>query len=56
MWKRISWSVANTLAAVVLILLLADPTRPLLPIFILLGTGVMFMVLPTLIGRSRLGP
>jgi hypothetical protein len=56
MRKRISWAIANTLAAVVLILLFMDPTRPLAPIFILLGLGVVLMVLSGIIGRSGPGP
>jgi hypothetical protein len=44
--KRISWFTANTLAAVVLILLFLDPTRPLLPIFILLGSAAPFAGMP----------
>jgi hypothetical protein len=50
--KRVLWTAANLLGGAVLVLLLVDPTRPLLPIFILLGLGVVFMALPAYIGRS----
>ena len=54
--KRVLWSAANVLGGAVLVLLLLDPTRPLLPIFVLLGTAVVFWVLPAIIGRSGPGP
>jgi hypothetical protein len=44
--KRLSYAVANVLGGVVLVLLLIDPTRTLLPVFVLLGLAVLFFVLP----------
>jgi hypothetical protein len=43
--KRVCWSAANILGAAVLVLLLLDPGRPMLLIFVLLGVGVVLMVL-----------
>jgi hypothetical protein len=54
--KRILWSAANLLGGAVVVLLVLDPTRPLLPIFIVVGTAIVLMVLPALLGRSRPGP
>jgi hypothetical protein len=50
--KRILWSAANAVAGEVLVLLLLDPTRPLLPIFILLGVAVVLMILLAFLRRS----
>jgi hypothetical protein len=54
--KRVLWSAANLLAGVVLVLLLLDPTRPLLPILGLLGVAVVLMLLPAFLPRSRPKP
>jgi hypothetical protein len=47
--KRILWSAANVLGGAVVVLLLLDPTRPLLPVFVLLGVAVVLMFLPALL-------
>jgi hypothetical protein len=49
--RHVSWSVANVLAGAVLVLLILDPSRPLLPIFILLGAAVTLMDLPAFLRR-----
>jgi len=47
--KRVSWSVANLLGGAVLVLLIVDPNRPLLPIFGLVGLAVALLFLPALL-------
>jgi hypothetical protein len=42
---------ANRLAAVVLVMLLLDPTRPLAPIFVLLALAVVCAVMPWFLRR-----
>ena len=49
--KRVLYFLANLLGGVVLVLLLLDPTRPLAPIFVLLGLAVVFAVLPRFLPR-----
>ena len=49
--KRVLYLLANLLGGVVLVLLLLDPTRPLAPIFVLLGLAVLFAVLPRFLPR-----
>ena len=49
--KRVLYFLANLLGGVVLVLLLLDPTRPLAPIFVLLGLAVLFAVLPRFLPR-----
>lgn len=46
--KRILWSAANVLGGAAIVLLVLDPTRPLVPILVLLGVAVVLMILPTL--------
>jgi hypothetical protein len=50
--RRVLWSAANLLGGVLLVMLLLDPTRPLLPVFILLGMALVLMILPTFLPRS----
>jgi hypothetical protein len=45
--KRLLWSAAKLLGAVVLVLLAINPGRPLLPIFSLLWVGVVLWLLPS---------
>jgi hypothetical protein len=45
--KRVLYLLANLLGGVVLVLLLLDPARPLVPIFILLAAAVVCAVLPS---------
>jgi hypothetical protein len=49
--KRAFQLVANLLGAVVLVVLLMDPTRPLLPVFALLGMGAGCIVLARFLPR-----
>ena len=49
--RRVLYFLANLLGGVVLVLLLLDPTRPLAPIFVLLGLAVVFAVLPRFLPR-----
>ena len=49
--KRVLYFLANLLGGVVLVLLLLDPTRPLVPVFVLLGLAVLFAVLPRFLPR-----
>jgi hypothetical protein len=51
-WKRISYFIGNTLATVVVLLLLVDPTRPAAPVFILSVAALGCWLLPALLGRS----
>jgi hypothetical protein len=44
--KTLSYAVANVLGGVVLVMLLIDPARPLLPVLVLLALAVLFFVLP----------
>jgi hypothetical protein len=50
--KRVLWSAANLLGGVVLVLLVLDPTRPLLSVFILLGVAEVLMIHSTFLPRS----
>jgi hypothetical protein len=50
--KRVLWTAENLVGGTVLVLLLLDPTRPLLPIFGLLGVAVVLMFLPAFLPRS----
>jgi hypothetical protein len=50
--KRAVSSVATLLGVIVLVLLLVDPTRPLLPVFVLLGMGAGCIVLAWFLPRS----
>ncbi len=49
--KRVLYALANLLGGVVLVLLVLDPTRPLAPIFVLLGLAVIFSVLRQFLPR-----
>ena len=49
--KRVLYFLANLLGGVVLVLLVLDPTRPLVPVFVLLGLAVLFAVLPRFLPR-----
>ena len=49
--KRVLYFLANLLGGVVLVRLLLDPTRPLVPVFVLLGLAVVFAVLPRFLPR-----
>ena len=49
--RRVLYFLANLLGGVVLVLLLLDPTRPLVPVFVLLGLAVFFAVLPRFLPR-----
>jgi hypothetical protein len=49
--KRTLYSLANLLGGVVLVLLLLDPTRPLSPIFFLLGLAVSCAFIPRFLPR-----
>jgi hypothetical protein len=44
--KRAFYILANGFAGVVLVLLVLDPTRPLAPVFVLLGLAVVCAVVP----------
>lgn len=46
--KRVLWASANVLGGIVIVLVVVDPLRPLLPIFLLLGLAVVLMFLPAL--------
>jgi hypothetical protein len=48
---RLLYLVANILAAVVLVLLLLDPTRPLPPVFVILGLSVVCWLAPIFLNR-----
>lgn len=43
---RVCYILANTLGGAVIALLLIDPTRPLAPIFVLLGFAAAFAIIP----------
>ena len=49
--RRVLYFLANLLGGVVLVLLVLDPTRPLVPVFVLLGLAVLFAVLPRFLPR-----
>ena len=49
--RRVLYFLANLLGGVVLVLLVLDPTRPLEPVFVLLGLAVVFAVLPRFLPR-----
>jgi hypothetical protein len=49
--KRTLYFLADLLGGVVLVLLLLDPTRPLAPIFVLLGLAVAFAIIPRFLAR-----
>jgi hypothetical protein len=49
--KRVFYILANGLAGVVLVLLLLDPTRPLVPVFVLLALAVVCSVVPWFLRR-----
>jgi hypothetical protein len=49
--KRASYLAANLLGALVLVLLLMDPTRALLPLFELLGLGAGCIILARFLPR-----
>ena len=44
--KRVFYTLANGLAGVVLALLLLDPARPLVPVFVLLALAVVCAAVP----------
>jgi hypothetical protein len=50
--KHVFWSVANVPGGTVLVLFLVDPTRPLLPIFVLLSLAVVLTFLPALLSKK----
>lgn len=49
--KRLPYILANGLAALVIVLLLLDPTRPLAPIVVLLALAVLCTLVPWLLQR-----
>jgi hypothetical protein len=49
--KRVFYVLANGFAGVVLVLLLLDPTRPLVPAFVLLALAVVCAVVPWFLRR-----
>jgi hypothetical protein len=49
--KRLLYFLSNLLSGVVLVLLLLDPTRPLIPIRLLLSLDVACAVLPRFLPR-----
>lgn len=49
--KRVLYLLANTLAGIVLILVLLDPTRNLGPVFVLLALAVACNLLPWFLRR-----
>ena len=51
--QRTLRSGADVLGGAVIVLLLLDPTRPLLPVFVLLGVAVVLMFLPALLPDSE---
>jgi len=51
--KRAFWFTANVLGGVVLVLVMIDPGRPLLPIFVLLGLAVVLMFLPAFLPPEK---
>jgi hypothetical protein len=48
---KMLYFLANLLAAFVLVLLFLDPTRPLAPVFVLLGLAFVCAIAATLIAR-----
>jgi hypothetical protein len=44
--KRLFYILANYFAGIVIVLLLLDPTRPLVPIFVLLALAMVCAVVP----------
>ena len=50
--KRVFYILANGFAGVVLVLLLLDPTRPLVPVFVLLALAVACAVVPWSLRRE----
>jgi hypothetical protein len=52
MKKRLFYLLGNVCGGIVLVLLILDPTRPLLPIFALLGLAVGCVVLAGLTRRT----
>jgi hypothetical protein len=51
--KRVLWSAANLLGGVVLVLLVMDPSRPLLHILVLLAVSVVLMLLPAFLPHDK---
>jgi hypothetical protein len=49
--KRVLYLFANSFAGVVLVLLLLDPSRPLVPVFILLALAVVCAAVPWFLRR-----
>jgi hypothetical protein len=49
--KRVFYFLANGFAGVVLVLLLLDPSRPLVPVFILLALAVVCAAVPWFLRR-----
>ena len=49
--KRCLYVPANLLAGLVLVLLLVESSRPLVPVFVLLGLAVVCAVLPSVLPR-----
>jgi hypothetical protein len=49
--KRALYVLANLLAGLVLVLLLVDDSRPLVPILVLLALAVVCAVLPSMLHR-----
>jgi hypothetical protein len=49
--KRALYVLANLLAGLVLVLLLVDSSRPLAPVWVLLGLAVVCAVLPSVLAR-----
>ena len=51
--RRLLYLTANVLGGVVLVLLLLDPGRDLLPVFLLLALAVLLAVLPRFLPPGR---
>ena len=49
--KRLFYILANGFAGIVLVLLLLDPSRPLIPVFILLALAVVCATVPWFLRR-----
>ena len=47
--NRFLYFVANFLGGIVLVILLVNPRRPLIPIFVLLGAAILCAVIPSLL-------
>jgi hypothetical protein len=49
--QRVLYLLANLLGGVVLVLLLLDPSRPLGPVFVLLGQAAVCVLVPRFLPR-----